>query len=151
MVFHWSLSDSKSPQVSRTLLSILSDLNAAVWMVSVCTLTYKSSSSFTNSLGIVPSTSITIGIGVTLFHRFLKNSLARSRYVFLFLLSFYSVICQDSKVHYSVVPPPLSLLIITKSGHLGIRWSVCISKSQITLYVSFSETDSGLCIYHLFV
>ena len=27
MVFHWSLSDSKSPQVSRTLLSILTDLN----------------------------------------------------------------------------------------------------------------------------
>ena len=35
MVFHWSLSDKKSPQVSRTLLSILSDLkNAVVWMVS---------------------------------------------------------------------------------------------------------------------
>ena len=35
MVFHWSLSDSKSPYVSRTLLSILADLNdAIVWMVS---------------------------------------------------------------------------------------------------------------------
>ena len=35
MVFHWSLSDSKSPQVSRTLLSILAVLNnAVVWMVS---------------------------------------------------------------------------------------------------------------------
>ena len=34
MVFHWSLSDNKSPQVSRTLLSILADLkNAVVWMV----------------------------------------------------------------------------------------------------------------------
>ena len=34
MVFHWSLSDSKSPQVSRTLLSILSYLNdIVVWMV----------------------------------------------------------------------------------------------------------------------
>ena len=30
MVFHWSLSDSKSPQISRTLLSILADLNNAV-------------------------------------------------------------------------------------------------------------------------
>ena len=30
MVFHWSLSDSKSPQVSNTLLSILDDLNDAV-------------------------------------------------------------------------------------------------------------------------
>ena len=35
MVFHWSLGDSKSPWVSRTLLSILADLNnAVVWMVS---------------------------------------------------------------------------------------------------------------------
>ena len=35
MVFHWSLSNSKSPQVSGTLLSILAVLNnAVVWMVS---------------------------------------------------------------------------------------------------------------------
>ena len=35
MVFHWKLSDSKFPQVSKTLLSILADLNSAVvWMVS---------------------------------------------------------------------------------------------------------------------
>ena len=35
MVFHWSLSDSKSPQVSRILLSILAILNnVLVWMVS---------------------------------------------------------------------------------------------------------------------
>ena len=35
MVFHWSLSDNKSPQVSRTLLSILAVLNnAVIWMVS---------------------------------------------------------------------------------------------------------------------
>ena len=34
MVFHWSLSDNKSPQVSRTLLNILTDLNnAVVWVV----------------------------------------------------------------------------------------------------------------------
>ena len=34
MVFHWSLSDSKFPQVSRTLLSILADLNnAVVWVL----------------------------------------------------------------------------------------------------------------------
>ena len=35
-VFHWSLSDSKSPQVSRTLLCILAVLNnVVVWMVSI--------------------------------------------------------------------------------------------------------------------
>ena len=36
MVFHWSLNDSKFPQISRTFLCILADLsNALVWMVSV--------------------------------------------------------------------------------------------------------------------
>ena len=44
------------------------------------------------------------------------------------------------------------LLIITGFGHLAeIRWSVCISKSLRSLCVSFARTDSGLCIYHLFV
>ena len=42
MVFHWSLSGSKFPQVSRTLLSILTDLNNAVdWMVPICSLISK--------------------------------------------------------------------------------------------------------------
>ena len=44
------------------------------------------------------------------------------------------------------------LLLITKSGHLAeIRWSVCISKFQRSLCVSFSRTDTGLDIYHSFV
>ena len=66
MVFHWSLSDSKSPQVSRTLLSILAVLNnAVVWMVSTRPPTSKSSSPFSNPLVIVPNAPITIGIIVT--------------------------------------------------------------------------------------
>ena len=60
MVFHWSLSDSKSPQVSRTLHSIPADLNyAVVWMVSIHTLISKSPSTCTNTLLSVPSTLIT--------------------------------------------------------------------------------------------
>ena len=66
MVFHWNLSDSKSPQVSRTLLSILVDLNnAVVWMVSTCPLISKSSTPFTHPYVIVPRTPITIGIIIT--------------------------------------------------------------------------------------
>ena len=60
MVFHWSLSDSKSPQVSRTLLSILAVLNnAVVWMVSTRPPISKSSSPFSNPLVTVPNTPIT--------------------------------------------------------------------------------------------
>ena len=40
MVFYWSLSDSKSPQVSKTLLSIRADLKNAE--VSTCALISKS-------------------------------------------------------------------------------------------------------------
>ena len=44
------------------------------------------------------------------------------------------------------------LLIIIRSGRLAeIRWSVCTSKSQRSLCVSFSKTDAGLGIYHLFI
>ena len=70
--FHWSLSDSKSPQVSRILLSILAVLNNAVaWMVSTRPPTSKSSIPFSNHLVTVPNAPITIGIIVTcMFHSF---------------------------------------------------------------------------------
>ena len=89
MVFHWSLSDSKSPQVSRTLLSILAVFNnAVIWMVSTRPPTSKSSSPFSNPLVTVPNVPITVGIIVTsMFHSFF-NSLARSRYLSFFSHSF---------------------------------------------------------------
>ena len=49
MVFHWSLSDSKSPRVSRFLLSFLADLNnAVVWMITTRPLLSMSSIPFIN-------------------------------------------------------------------------------------------------------
>ena len=153
---YWSLSDCKFPQVSRTLLRILADLiNAVIWMVSTCLLVSKSSS----SLVTIPIAPITIGITVTfMFHSFfgffLFCSLARSRYLSLFaFFQFYPFVRQKGKVHYSAVYfIYLFLLTIPRSGRLAeIRWSVYFSKSQRILCVSFSRTDSGLCIYHLFV
>ena len=70
MVFRWSFSD-KSPQVSRTLLSILADLiNAVVWMVSIGHFISKSLSSFTNPFVTVRSAPITIGVIVTFMFQF---------------------------------------------------------------------------------
>ena len=44
------------------------------------------------------------------------------------------------------------LLITIRSGLLAEnRWSVYMSKSHRSLYMSFSRTAAGLCIYHLFV
>ena len=83
MVSLWSLSDSKSPHVSKIFLSILADLNdAVVYMVSTRTLISKSSTPFNNHLVTVPRAPITIGITVTfifLVFFFFFNSLVRSR------------------------------------------------------------------------
>ena len=103
MGFHWSLTDSKFPQVSRTLLSILAVLNnAVVWIVSTCPPTSKSSSPFSNPLVIVPKAPITIGMIVTrMFHSFFQFPSKVEVLILLFtFFQFYSVVSRDSKVDY---------------------------------------------------
>ena len=85
VAFHWS--DSKSPQLSRTLLSILADLNkVVVWMVFILPLISNSFSPFSEPLGTDTSTPTLTGITVTfIFHSFFFfSSLARSKYLSLF-------------------------------------------------------------------
>ena len=54
-VFHWSLSDNNSPQVSRTFWGVLVYLfNVMVWMVSILLLISKSSTLFSKPLLTVP-------------------------------------------------------------------------------------------------
>ena len=66
IVFHRRLSDSKSPQVSRTLLRILAVFNnAVVLMVSTRPPTSKSSRPFDNPLVTVPKAPVTIDIIIT--------------------------------------------------------------------------------------
>ena len=101
MVFHWSLSDSKSPQVSRTRLRILAVLsNAVIWIVSTRPPTSKSSRPFNNPLVTVPNAPITIGTIVTfMFRNFFKFSSKVEVLILLFtFLQIYSVVCRDSKV-----------------------------------------------------
>ena len=102
MVFHWRVSDSKSPQVSRTRLRILAILsNAVIWIVSTRPPTSKSSRPFNNPFVIVPNTPITIGTIVTfMFHSFF-NSLARSRYLSFFSLSFRFILWSSKVDNYS--------------------------------------------------
>ena len=89
MVFHRSLGYNKSTQDSRTLLSVLADLNnTVVWMVSTRPVIFKSSSHYTNSLMTVPRTPITFGVTVTFMFHSLFDSLEQLWYLFLFSLSF---------------------------------------------------------------
>ena len=113
MVFHWSLSDSKSPQVSRTLLSILAVLsNAVVWIVSIRPPTSMSSKPFNNPLVILPTASITIGTIVAfMFHSFF-NSLARSRYLSFFSHSFSFILCSAATAKSTLLLLLVLLLLL---------------------------------------
>ena len=131
----------------------------------------KSSSPFINPLMTVPRAPIIIGINVTFMIHCFFNSLARSRYLSFFFLSFNFTLwsfgtaksaLQSRHCGHSGLQSRdcnsassiffLLLLIIIRSSRLAeIRWSVCVSKSQRSLCVSLSSTDVGLWIYHLFV
>ena len=120
MVFHGSLSDSKSPQVSRTRLRILAVLSSAVvWIVSTRAPTSKSFRPFNNPLVIVPNAPITIGTIVTfMFHSFF-NSLARSRYLSFFSLSFMFILWSAGIAKRQFCRFSFFLLIIMRSGLLA--------------------------------
>ena len=158
MVFLWSLNDGKSPQVFRTLLSILTDMNnAVVWIISTHPVISKSFCPCTNTFVTVPRAHITICIIITfMFHSFF-NSLARSKSLSLFSHSFNFIPWSTGTAKSTSLQVLFFfffsfLLIIKRSGHLAeIRWSVCIEKPQRSLCVSFSRSYSGLGIYHLFV
>ena len=84
--FHWS--NSKSTQVSRTLLSILAYLNnAVVWMVSAHSQISNSSSPLHKPLWTIPCASVTIVITFKFMFFGFLGSLARSKYLFCFSFS----------------------------------------------------------------
>ena len=157
MVFHWSVSDSKSPQVSRTRLSILAVLsNAVVWIVSS-----KSSRPFNNPLVVVPNALITIGTIVTfMFHSFF-NSLARSRYLSFFSLSFRFIFCSagtakltilqiiiiySSRVFTSVLADGFSLEFEWQQVFSSLHWFMTLQNHHA--YISWSvETVFGNIIF----
>ena len=135
MVFHWNFSDSKSPQVSRNLLSILAVLNnVVVLMVSTRPPTSKSYRPFSNPLVTVPNAPITIGIIVTrMFHSFFQFPSKAEVLILLFpFFQIYSVVSRNNKVD-NFASSFLFLLIIIRSGLLAEIKSVC--QSPIGVYV----------------
>ena len=91
-----------------------------------------------------------------MFHSFF-NSLPRSKYLSFFTFFFFvslsfNLLCRQPEQQSPQFCKFSFFLCITRSGRLTeIRWSVCISKPQESLCVSFSRTVSRLCIYHLSV
>ena len=108
-------------------------------------------SPFSNPLFTVPNAPITIGIIVTcMFHSFF-NSLARSRYLSFFSRSFSFNLCSAGTAKLTILQ-----VLFFWGLFLGlVFWSrlgdPCVYQSHRSLYVLFSRTGAGLCIYHLFV
>ena len=148
MVFHYSLNDRMSPQVSRTFLSILANLNkAVVWMVSIHSLISSSSSyAFPSHWGLFQVHQLQLVLlspscstGFLVLWQGPSTCLS-----FCFLWFSLSTRTEKSSIQQVL----FFLLIITRFGLLAtIRWSVCISKSQRILCISFSWTDSILYGY----
>ena len=138
MVFHWNLSDSKSPQVFRTLLSILAVFNnAVVGMVSTRPPTSKSSRPFYNPLFTVLKAPITIGIIVIFkFHSFF-NSLVRSRYLSFFLHSFGFILWSAGTAMSTILQILFFFLIIIRS---------CLLAEIIIIIIIYSFRVFHICV-----
>ena len=115
MVFHWSLCDCKSPQVSRILLNDMSVLiNAVVSKVFPSPPNFKSSSPFNNPLVTLLKAPITIGVIVTfMFHIFSIPLQGRWTYPSFHILSvlFCSQLGQQSR-HFGKFSVLLLLLLL---------------------------------------
>ena len=118
-------------------------------MVSTCPPTSESFSPFSYPLVTVPNAPITIGIIVTfMFHSFF-NSIARSRYFSFFLHSFSFILVLAGRAKSTIL-----YIIIFCWLLLGlVFWprlgDPCVCQSPMGVYVSFSRTGAGLCVYHL--
>ena len=89
MIFQRSLSDSRSPQVFKTFLSVPADFNNAVCcMVFILPLTFNSFCLFSKPLWTVPRTPISISITIIFIFHCIFSSLERSKYLSIFSLSF---------------------------------------------------------------
>ena len=131
MVFHWILSDSKSPLVFRTPLSNLNDLNnAIVWMISAHPPISNSSNPFIRPLVIVPSTTITTEITVIDFCIDFFLVLREGSCICLsFCFPWFSLCGTWGQQSLLVSRFSLFLLKIAMSGLMvGIWWSISISK-----------------------
>ena len=138
MVFHWSASDSKSPQVSRTIFRNPVDLNLdGLYLSSVLQSLYQSFGDHSKCTNY------------SWYHCNLHVSyFPQSSPIFIpFLPSFNFTLWSAGMVKFTIQQVLYFLLTITRSGCLAkIRGFVCISKSQISLCLIFLD---GFWVVHI--
>ena len=128
--------DSKSPQVSRTILSILGDINnAVVWTVSTSPVISKSSSPCTNPLVTISRAPITIGITITfMFHSFFQFPSKIEIFTLLFTFNFTLWSVGNTKVQNSASSLFVDYYKIWSSGRdLVIRLYLKIPEEFVCL------------------
>ena len=147
-MFHWSLSDSKSPQITRTLLSILAVLNnVVVWVVSTRPQTSKSSSPFINPLVTVPNAPITITIIVTfMFHSFF-NYLPRLRYLSFFSHFFSFILWSARTAKSTILQIFVFFFLIIRSGFCPRLGDPCVCQSPTGVSVCYFLGHVLVCTY----
>ena len=158
MVSHWSLRDSKSPQVSRTLFSNLADPpNTVICMVSTRPLFYKSFSPCTNILVTVARAPITISIIVTfMFHSFFQFPSKVPVFILLFtFFQSFNFTLWSAESLKSTIRQVLFFFVVDYYKVQGLAemwWSVYISKSQRIVYVTLFRmrcTHTSGIVWHI--
>ena len=125
-----SLSDSLSPQVTRNFLNILADLNVS-WILPSIT---NYSNFLFKPLGNLQVNPLKFASLSPLCYTAFFCFLARSKYLSIFSLSFYSFYFRSCKIH--LITNSFFLLINSKSGLLG----------KIVQFVSISKPPKILCV-----
>ena len=147
MGFPCSLSENKSPQVSRTLLSVLAVLNrAVVLMVSTRSPTSTSSSPFNSPLVTLPNAPITIGIIVTFMFNGFFQFTSKVAVLLFTSFQFYSMVSRDSKIYnfassFFFCWSLFGLVVWPRSGDPFV-W-----QSPMFVCVTFSRTALLGCAY----
>ena len=137
------------PQVSRTLLNILAKLyNAVILMASTRPPISKSSSLCIDPLSTVLRSPIKIGITITfMFHSFF-SSLAGSKYLFFFLLSF-SFTLRSARMAKSTIRQVL--FFISRLSLDRVVWTrlddLFVSRNLKEFYVSHFPGRIPSCAY----
>ena len=143
MVVKWSLSDSKSPKVSRTRLRILAVIsNAVIWMVSTRPPTSKSSRPFNHLLVIVPKAPITIDTIVIFMFRSFFNSIARSRYLSFFSHSFRFILWFAGTAKSTILQILFFLVDYYKVWSSG--------RNSLTVFLSALADGLSLKLFHYY-
>ena len=159
VVFHRSLGDSKSPPVSRTLLSIIANLHdAVVCMILILPLIVNYFCLFSKLLGTFQITLTIVGITITFTFRCFYQFSGRVQ-VFIYLFAFFyhhSAVCGGfDLLHNSlriIFSTHLYLVLYSFCAsllHSLIMWLIISSLSPNTPHLLFSGVLSTFALIRL--